>query len=143
MKVILPFDHYRVLGEEWTDLLTKLGLEDHQVVDQVLLHWPTYAFGSVEDVYELTVDELTSYFDDRYRADSYGDRAHDVLRENADEVVRLHTHVAKYLEDLLRHFPDEWSREMSKEDESYHFLRVEQIDYLGSRLILTTDAVDV
>lgn len=133
MKIILPYKEEQVRGEQAVRLLDGLDLEEHQLIDLILLHWTTYAFGRIEEIYERTVEEISMLVDDR---------GFDVLRQHTDEIVQLFTHLTQYLRESLGEFPDELGRLHQDDEDGYHFLRVDLIDSIGSRLILTSDAID-
>lgn len=142
MKVILPYREHELIGEQGVQLLDRLGVEDHQILDQILLHWTTYTFGRVDEVYDLTVDELSALLEERQRFGKENNDAWELLRTETDAIVEIHAQIAQHLQDCLQQFPDEWVRQFADEEDAYHFVRVELVDTIGSRLILTTDAID-
>lgn len=142
MKIIIPYDPDQFFNLEEQSLLQALGLEDGHVINQALDHWTTYAHGSLEDIYERTVDDVFEFIEVHFGNDhSCFQLAHNVLSANTDEIVELVKMTAMRLHQLIADLPHDINQR-GIDSEEYHFLKVESFNAAGKYAVLTTDVID-
>lgn len=141
MKIIIPYRLDEWFNLEEQSLLNVLNITDAGVIDQALTHWTTYAFGSLENKYEMTVDHTYEYLQDRFGDSDEGILAQQVLANHADELTELVSNTATRLHQLIQHIPDEMTRERMDTDE-YAYLKVESINTPGQFATLSTEVID-
>ena len=141
MKIVLPFHLPDVYSPGQLELLEKMNLRHEDLIDHILLHWTTYAFGAADLVYEQTIDDLFSTLYDRFGYSDEWHRLQHILAEHSDEIVQMVSHLAQYLQHLLDTYPDQHTRQCVSQGE-FHFLRSEKLDLAGRFLIITSDVAD-
>ena len=122
-------------------MLRLLKLEDQMVLDQILDNWEVYASGSIEDIFERTVNDLHDLYDMTYRDSDEGIRLQCLLGEFQNELAECMKHTTIRLLQVLDHIPDQ-VKQLTYETGEYHFLKVLEINPVAKYAVITTDIRD-
>lgn len=140
MKIIVPFDPDVLFSEDERAAISILQLHLADVIDTVLDLWLMYVYGSADEIYERTIDEIFDHIHLNIIDDLLKEKAEMLLSDQADLMANLYRSLAFNLRKCLNDIPHELG--LSERDDSlYTFLRFCSFDPAGKFLILSTQTI--